>query len=102
MEGFGLPVLEAARYGKTSIASNRTAIPEVLGAAIKYVNPLNDAEIASAIEAFDDSSVLEKYKKRVKESMIFTLKRMDAEERFLTEDIISVDTVSKKRMTKWN
>ena len=38
-EGFGLPILEMALRGKTAVASEITAIPEVAGAGIYYVNP---------------------------------------------------------------
>ena len=39
MEGFGLPPLEAMQCGVPVIASDRTAVPEVLGEAARYVDP---------------------------------------------------------------
>ena len=48
-EGFGLPVLEAMSQGAAVIVSNATSIPEVVGDAAHYVNPLNEKEIADAI-----------------------------------------------------
>jgi glycosyltransferase involved in cell wall biosynthesis len=49
-EGFGLPLLEAMACGCPVIASNTTAIPEVVGDAGILVDPRNINEIESAIE----------------------------------------------------
>lgn len=38
-EGFGLPPLEAMRYGVPVAAANRAALPEVLGNAAAFFNP---------------------------------------------------------------
>lgn len=38
-EGFGLPILEMAFRGKTAVVSEITAIPEVVGAGVYYVDP---------------------------------------------------------------
>jgi glycosyltransferase involved in cell wall biosynthesis len=50
MEGFGLPPLEAMQCGVPVIASNRTAVPEVLGDAARYIDPAQPADLAVAIE----------------------------------------------------
>jgi glycosyltransferase involved in cell wall biosynthesis len=42
-EGFGLPVLDALQVGTPVIASNRTSLPEVGGAAAHYVEPTAEA-----------------------------------------------------------
>lgn len=49
-EGFGLPPLEAMLCGAPVVASNATCIPEVLGDAARYFNPLDVEDMASAIE----------------------------------------------------
>ncbi|MBI3537600.1 MAG: glycosyltransferase family 4 protein, partial [Chloroflexi bacterium] len=49
-EGFGLPPLEAMACGAPVIASNASALPEILGDAALYVNPTNTADIAIGIE----------------------------------------------------
>lgn len=49
-EGFGLPVLEAALKCKPVLASNRTAVPEVIGAAGIYVDPFDVQSICNGIE----------------------------------------------------
>ncbi len=48
-EGFGLPILEAMACGTPVIASNCTAIPEVVGSAGLLVDPVDVVNLASAI-----------------------------------------------------
>jgi glycosyltransferase involved in cell wall biosynthesis len=48
-EGFGLPPLEAMACGAPVIASNSSAIPEVVGDAAILVNPFSADEIATSI-----------------------------------------------------
>ena len=48
-EGFGLPVLEAMTIGVPVVASNRGALPEVLGDAGLLVDPTDSLALASAI-----------------------------------------------------
>lgn len=48
-EGFGLPVLEAMASGTPVIASNLTALPEVVGDAGMLVDPFDVDEMASAL-----------------------------------------------------
>lgn len=50
-EGFGLPVLEAMACGTPVITSNLSALPEVAGEAALLVNPYDEAEIATAMQA---------------------------------------------------
>ncbi len=49
-EGFGLPVLEAMRYGCPVIVSNVSSLPEVGGDAVLYVDPLSADDIAKKLE----------------------------------------------------
>jgi glycosyltransferase involved in cell wall biosynthesis len=48
-EGFGLPILEAMACGVPVIASNQSAMPEVVGQAGLLINPYHVDELAAAI-----------------------------------------------------
>ena len=49
MEGFGLPPLEAMAYGTPVVSSNSSCMPEVLGDAAEYFNPLDVDNMAATI-----------------------------------------------------
>jgi glycosyltransferase involved in cell wall biosynthesis len=49
-EGFGMPALEAMSLGIPVIASNRGALPELVGDAGLLVDPTDDGAIADAID----------------------------------------------------
>lgn len=50
MEGFGLPPLEAIIHDTPVISSNASCLPEILGDAAEYFNPLDIEEMAATIE----------------------------------------------------
>jgi glycosyltransferase involved in cell wall biosynthesis len=54
-EGFGLPPLEALCSGCPVIASEATAIPEVLGGQVEYFDPFNSTELYKLLRATLDS-----------------------------------------------
>jgi glycosyltransferase involved in cell wall biosynthesis len=62
-EGFGLPPLEAMAHGTPVVASNVTALPEVVGNAALMVNPENVFEISRALlRVLTDQSLRERMK----------------------------------------
>lgn len=48
-EGFGMPPLEAMKYGKTCVVSGVCSVPEICGDAVYYVNPYDVNEIQNRI-----------------------------------------------------
>jgi glycosyltransferase involved in cell wall biosynthesis len=62
-EGFGLPPLEAMAHGTPVVASNTSALPEVVGNAAMMVNPENVFEISRALmRVLTDQSLRERMK----------------------------------------
>jgi glycosyltransferase involved in cell wall biosynthesis len=62
-EGFGLPPLEAMAHGTPVVASNTSALPEVVGDAALMVNPENVFEISRALQrVLTDQSLRERMK----------------------------------------
>ncbi len=49
-EGFGLPPLEAMAHNCPVISSNASSMPEVIGDAAEFFNPMSMDDIAAAIE----------------------------------------------------
>ena len=67
-EGFGMPPLEAMRYGKTCIVSGVCSLPEVCGDAVYYCNPYDIEEIQNRIlmaceKKIDKNKVLQHFQK---------------------------------------
>ena len=57
-EEFGIPLLEAMRYGKPVVCSNVCSLPEVGGDAVLYFDPRKPEEIAACLERLERDSVL--------------------------------------------
>jgi glycosyltransferase involved in cell wall biosynthesis len=56
-EGFGFPPIEAMACGTPVIASNRTAIPEVVGDAALLIDPGSQESLAEALREVNDESI---------------------------------------------
>lgn len=60
-EGFGLPLVEAMRFGKPMITSNVSSMPEIAGDAALLVNPKVTAELSAAfVRLAQDEAMHEK------------------------------------------
>lgn len=88
-EGFGLPVLEVALRGKTAVVSSITSIPEVLGAAVYYVDPYNIHSIANGIEYMNDANNLRMYEQTVAKLSSGILNKIDINMEMLLFDILN-------------
>lgn len=64
-EGWGLPVAEAAHYGKVTAASNASSIPEVVGDAATYFSPFSADECLRAIQLLADPKQRAVYERKI-------------------------------------
>src|SRR5262249_5968867 len=76
-EGFGLPVLEAMTVGVPVIASNRGALPEVLGDAGPLIDAEDPAAFATAIDALvnDPGAAISSTSRGLERSRLFSWQR---------------------------
>ncbi|MCK9181281.1 MAG: glycosyltransferase [Fibrobacteraceae bacterium] len=58
-EGFGMPPLEAMKYGKTCIVSGVCSLPEVCGDAVYYCNPYDLDEIQNRVLMASEKKISE-------------------------------------------
>jgi glycosyltransferase involved in cell wall biosynthesis len=76
-EGFGLPPLEAMASGTPVIVSRSSSLPEVVGEAGLYVNPLDTNELAQAIDNIlsDPGLAADLRKKGLERATMFSWKK---------------------------
>jgi hypothetical protein len=66
-EGFGMPVIEALRFGTPVACSNTTSLPEVGGDAAEYFDPNDAAQIAQAVERAISNTSNPEWRERARE-----------------------------------
>lgn len=87
-EGWGLPVGEAAWFGRTCITSQESSLPEICGMLADYVDPRNPSDIARAVHrAVTDRARLLLREKLIRRALLRTWH--DVAERFF--EIVSGD-----------
>jgi glycosyltransferase involved in cell wall biosynthesis len=57
-EGFGAPPVEALMFDVPVLAANASCLPEILGDAAMYVDPLNEEDIATGLRQIDTDTQL--------------------------------------------
>ena len=78
-EGFGIPALEALSLGKPVLASRSSSLPEVVGDAGVYFDPISVSEFAEALDEISDPRKLAELSPlALKRSAQFSPERMAA------------------------
>jgi hypothetical protein len=76
-EGFGIPALEAMSLGKPVLAARTSSLPEVIGDAGRYFDPLSPASFAAAFAEMESPELrTELSPLAVKTAAAFTWQRM--------------------------
>lgn len=89
-EGYGLPILEAAQYGKPSISSYTTSIPEVLGSCTFYIDPYNVDSISAGMEYMSQEHINRQYEKWLLECYPILERRMKIDLDIIFHNITNV------------
>lgn len=61
IEGFGLPPFEVLRYGKISLCSSNTSLPDIYENSVIYFNPYDIHSIKVAIRKSFNNSLIDSY-----------------------------------------
>jgi len=88
-EGFGLPVMEAMLNLKPVVSSYITAIPEVGGSAVYYVDPMSTESITNGIIYMTDPNNNARYVKYVTDSIDSMKTRVDQDKKRFVDILIN-------------
>ena len=90
-EGFGLLPLEAMACGTAVVSSNRTSLPEVVGAAGRLIEPLDTQEMSAAIgQVLEDESIrLELARKGFERARLFRSADICEEQMSILEKVVA-------------
>ena len=67
-EGWGLPICESLKYGKVTLSSNISSMPEAGGDYADYFSPYSIDELSLLIEKYSKESERKKREKKIKDS----------------------------------
>ena len=87
-EGYGLPVMEAVLRGKSAVASNASAVPEVAGAAVVYVNPFSVKSIENGITFMVNNDNRKRYESYAQQMKKIILERGELDTQILIDTIL--------------
>ena len=79
-EGFGIPPMEALSVGTSVIAANSSSLPEIYGAAVHYMDPVNtNINLNKLLEepVEDPNKVMKKYSWDISAEKIYQIIRND-------------------------
>ena len=90
-EGFGIPILEAFKFGCPVLISNSSSLPEIAGDACITFNPKNKTSISEAVELilWDENLRLELKHKGKEREKLFSWKRTIHETKQVYKSILS-------------
>lgn len=98
-EGFGLPVLEAMSCGCPVIASNTSALPELVGNAGVLIDPTRTDELKEAIVNLDNQDDLRNdfIQRGLEQAKLFSKEKMAIKTLTVLENIFQNSLCKKKR-----
>ncbi len=88
LEGFGLPPIEAMKYGSISACSDEMSIPEICGNAVIYFDPYDKISIEKAILKSFDVQYTTELRKKGQRRYEYLEKRRDKDLESLIELIL--------------
>lgn len=99
-EGWGLPIGESLAHGKPCVASNGTSLPEVGGALVRYVDPLDIEGGYHVIRALlEDRQQIVRWSERIRAEFVPRSWASFSADLFATIERIAAEPVASPRLT---